>query len=98
MSNYYDKVPGELKILFWIFLFTVIMAQLLDRPTRFDEVIDELEEMAIDTACVDTIPEQDNRFQQHDTTTAEPLIIAKLPRPVKMRNDMTMIFKIRLDM
>jgi len=32
------------------------------------------------------------------TNIDEPLIIAKLPRPVKMRDDMTMIFKIRLDM
>jgi len=28
---------------------------------------------------------------------AEPLVIANLPRPIKMRDDMTIIFKIKLD-
>ena len=59
MSYHEDNIPYPIKVLFWIFISTVIMVQLMDRPTRFDEVMDELEEMDTDTTAVDTIPEQD---------------------------------------
>ena len=57
--NYEEDIPYTLKVLFWIFLSTIIMVQVLNKPTRFDEVMDELEEMAVDTTCVDTILGQD---------------------------------------
>ena len=33
----------------------------------------------------------------HDTITSEPLFVANLPRPVKIRKDLSYTFKIRLD-
>jgi len=51
-------MPRGVKILFWIFLSVLIMAQLLRRPSGINQEIDEIIN-GIDTTVVDTIPEQD---------------------------------------
>ena len=38
-----------------------------------------------------------NQINLYDEKTGEPLITAKLPRPVQVRDDMNVTYKIRLD-
>ena len=38
-----------------------------------------------------------NTINLYDEKTGEPLVTAKLPRPVKVRNDMNITYKLRLD-
>ena len=74
MNDYYEKCPIGIKIGFWIFLSTLIMAMLMTNPTRFDEVMEDIHHMA-DSTIVDTIPEQDTTIMDSPIILEDSTVI-----------------------